>query len=171
MAAAKKQCFLCIFCIELSLHSSNLSLADWDCYICPLLFAYRDMPQSSTGFSPFELLYGRTVRGPMTILSELWTSETDEGEAKNTYQYIMDLQNVRDVLTDVPGKTNLGEHKIELTDDVPIRCKPYPIPHAVRGDTMLEMGIIRESSSPYACPLTVVAKPDGSSRICCDTRC
>ena len=86
------------------------------------------------------------------------------------------LGNFRDVLTDVPGKTNLGEPKIELTNDVPIRCKPYPIPHAVRGevrkelDTMLEMGIIRESSSPYACPLTVEAKPDGSSRICCDTR-
>ena len=28
----------------------------------------------------------------MAILSELWTSETDEGETKNTYQYIIDLQ-------------------------------------------------------------------------------
>ena len=27
---------------------------DWDRYICPLLFAYRDTPQSSTGVSPFE---------------------------------------------------------------------------------------------------------------------
>ena len=44
------------------------------------------------------------------------------------------LGNFRDVLTDVPGKTNLVEHKIELTDDVPIRCKPYSIPHAVRGE-------------------------------------
>ncbi|XP_072019480.1 uncharacterized protein [Amphiura filiformis] len=65
---------------------------DWDRYICPLLFAYRDTPQSSTGFAPFELLYGRSVRGPMTILSELWTGESEEGETKNTYQYIIDLQ-------------------------------------------------------------------------------
>ena len=35
---------------------------------------------------------------------------------------------------------------------------------------MLDMGIIRPSSSPYASPLTVVAKPDGTPRICCDTR-
>jgi transposase InsO family protein len=41
---------------------------DWDRYLVPLLFALRDAPQSSTGFSPFELLYGRSVRGPMSIL-------------------------------------------------------------------------------------------------------
>ena len=31
---------------------------DWDRYIPPLLFAYREVPQASTGFSPFELLFG-----------------------------------------------------------------------------------------------------------------
>ena len=33
----------------------------WHRYINPLLFAYREVPQESTGFSPFELLYGRAV--------------------------------------------------------------------------------------------------------------
>ena len=28
----------------------------WHCYINPLLFAYHEVPQESTGFSPFELL-------------------------------------------------------------------------------------------------------------------
>ena len=36
----------------------------WHRYINPLLFTYREVPQESTGFSPFELLYGRAVRGP-----------------------------------------------------------------------------------------------------------
>lgn len=44
---------------------------DWDRYIAPLLFAYREVPQESMGFSSFELLYGRTVRGPMVILREM----------------------------------------------------------------------------------------------------
>ena len=65
---------------------------DWDRYIQAVLFAYREVPQTSTGFSPFELLYGRTVRGPMQILKALWTDEEDS-EVKNTYQYIIDLKN------------------------------------------------------------------------------
>ena len=43
---------------------------DWDKIIPFLLFAYREVPQSSTGFSPFELLYGRPVRGPLDTLRE-----------------------------------------------------------------------------------------------------
>lgn len=33
-----------------------------------VLFAYREVLQSSTAFSPFELLYRRTVHGPLDIL-------------------------------------------------------------------------------------------------------
>ena len=40
---------------------------DWDKLIPFLLFAYREVPQESTGYSPFELLYGRDVRGPLDI--------------------------------------------------------------------------------------------------------
>ena len=66
------------------------------------------------------------------------------------------------------------EHKIDLTDDRPIRCKPYPLPYAKRGEireeiqNMMDTGIMRESSSPYAFPLIVVKKKDGSDRMCVD---
>ncbi|KAL3854643.1 hypothetical protein ACJMK2_013904 [Sinanodonta woodiana] len=65
---------------------------DWDRYLNALLFAYREVPQESLGFSPFELLYGRTVRGPMRILRELWSYEVADEEVKTTYQYVVDLQ-------------------------------------------------------------------------------
>lgn len=45
---------------------------DWDRWLPYLLFAYREVPQASTGFSPFELLYGRQVRGPLDVLKEVW---------------------------------------------------------------------------------------------------
>ncbi|KAL9963057.1 hypothetical protein ACROYT_G032222 [Oculina patagonica] len=64
----------------------------WHRYINPLLFAYREVPQESTGFAPFELLYGRAVRGPMYILKELWTKEVEEPEVKNSYQYVFELR-------------------------------------------------------------------------------
>ena len=65
---------------------------DWSRYLAPLMFAVRDTVQDSTGFSPFELLYGRTVRTPMTMLKELWTGEVEEPELKTTYQYVLDLR-------------------------------------------------------------------------------
>ena len=65
---------------------------DWDRYLAPLVFAYRETPQSSLQFAPFELLYGRSVRGPMTILKELLTGQAVNPEIKNTYQYVVDLR-------------------------------------------------------------------------------
>ncbi|CAC5401482.1 unnamed protein product [Mytilus coruscus] len=49
----------------------------WDKYIPYLLFAYREVPNETTGFSPFELLYGRHVRGPLVLLIEDWEEPTD----------------------------------------------------------------------------------------------
>ena len=64
----------------------------WHRFVNPLLFACREAPQEATGFSPFELLYGRTVRGPVQILKELWTGETGGTEVKTSYQYVFELR-------------------------------------------------------------------------------
>ena len=86
------------------------------------------------------------------------------------------LASFSDVLTDVPGRTNLGHHSIKVTSTDPIRQRPYPVPHAMK-DTieketqkMLEMGIIEPSDSPYSSPIVMVRKPDGSNRFCIDFR-
>ena len=65
---------------------------DWERYINPVLFAYRDVPQESVGFSPFELVFGGCIRGPMTILKELWTEEIADPQVGTTYQYVLDLR-------------------------------------------------------------------------------
>ena len=65
---------------------------DWDKYLPALLFAVREIPQESLGFSPFELLYGRNLRGPMQILRELWSVEETDEHARLTYQYVIDLR-------------------------------------------------------------------------------
>ena len=46
----------------------------------------------STGFSPFQLLYGRSVRGPGTILKELWTEEVNNPEVQTSYEYVTELR-------------------------------------------------------------------------------
>lgn len=45
----------------------------WDSLLPPLLFAYREVPNDSTGFSPFDLVFGHHVRGPLDILHDVWT--------------------------------------------------------------------------------------------------
>ena len=302
---------------------------DWDRYLGALLFAYREAPQASLGFSPFELIYGRRVRGPLTLLKEIWTGESPEDQTRSTYEYVFDLQNrlhdtcklahehlaeakeqqrsyynrksrnrtfsigdkvllllptehnklllhwkgpfvvvgkqgscdyqvdlngqvklfhanllkaylsreqggameecaaviseametpfpsksvcnqtpalkategpqevhldeslpepqqqqlrnllkeFSDVLTDLPGKTNVSEHDIKLTSTEPFRRKQYTVPHALQKtvrdevDNMLKLGIIEPSESPYASPIVLIDKKDGSKRFCIDFR-
>ena len=44
---------------------------DLDRYLIPTLFALREIPSDRCGFSAFELLYGRQVRGPLAVLRDL----------------------------------------------------------------------------------------------------
>lgn len=57
----------------------------WDQYITYILFAYREVPNESTGFAPFELLYGRHIRGPLAILKEEWEESSDSKTSVLSY--------------------------------------------------------------------------------------
>ena len=67
---------------------------DWDRYLPGVMFAYREVPQASTGYSPFELLYGRDVRGPMDILKAHWMQAEGDPDDAGTpaYQYVIELR-------------------------------------------------------------------------------
>jgi len=86
------------------------------------------------------------------------------------------LYEYRDILTDVPKVTTLGEHQINVTTDEPIRGKAYPLPHAMKEvldkeiDMMLKMNVFEPSTSSYASPVVMVKKPDESTRVCVDYR-
>jgi len=51
---------------------------DWDEGVHLLLFAVREGVQESLGFSPFELVFGHTVRGPLLLLKEKWLDKEPE---------------------------------------------------------------------------------------------
>ena len=73
---------------------------DWDWLLPYLLFAYREVPQASTGFSPFELLYGHQVHGPLDILKESWEASTKSSESVVSYVVTIQeqLAKLRDVI-------------------------------------------------------------------------
>ena len=64
---------------------------DWERFLPHLLFAYREVPQESTGFSPFELLYGRRVRGPLDLIKDHWEGQT-EIEGTPVVPYVLELR-------------------------------------------------------------------------------
>jgi hypothetical protein len=76
--------------------------------------------------------------------------------------------------------TSVIEHEIHVGDARPIRRPPYRTPFALRGEMdqqiqkMLQQGVIRESSSPWSAPASLVPKKslDGKPkyRFCVDFR-
>ena len=96
---------------------------EWHRFLDALLFAYREVPQESTGFAPFELMYGRPVRGPMNILREIWSADNTEPEVLSSYRYVVDLRErldktfnlVKQEMTKTQNKykANYDRHKVK----------------------------------------------------------
>ena len=45
----------------------------WEKALPYILVAYWEVPNATTGFSPFEMLYSRQVRGPLDVLKETYS--------------------------------------------------------------------------------------------------
>ena len=121
-----------------------------------------------------EDLLGRVTFQSKEIIQDVCVDAKLNGEQRNEVMEV--LRRYEEMFAEILGKASVIEHKIDLTDNRPIRCKPYPLPYARRGEireeikNMMDTGIVMESSSPYASLLVVVKKKDGSNRMCVDYR-
>ena len=74
------------------------------------------------------------------------------------------------------SRINVEFHRILLSDCQPIAQRPYRQSHSDAEETarqvreLLAKGLIQESVSPYAAPITLADKKDGSKRLCVDYR-
>lgn len=62
---------------------------NWDRYIPLFLFSYREVPSQFTGYSPFHLLYGRQVRGPLSLIKDNFLNQDTRHEISSNLLEIM----------------------------------------------------------------------------------
>ena len=74
------------------------------------------------------------------------------------------------------GRTSIVRHSIDTGEHKPIKQQPYRTPIVRREtikkmvDEMKKQGIVQPSRSPWASPVVLVPKKDGSLRFCVDFR-
>lgn len=86
-------------------HSNS---SNWDKYLPFVLFAYGEVPNESTGFAPFELLYGQHKRGPLAILKEEWEESSDC--KSSVLSYLLEIRENMKRMSDI-AKLNEQETK------------------------------------------------------------
>ena len=64
----------------------------WDKLLQCALFAYREVPQETTGFAPFELVYGSIPRGPLTLLRDSWLNQDLGTNGFSNFDYVNNLR-------------------------------------------------------------------------------
>ena len=74
------------------------------------------------------------------------------------------------IFRNIPGRTSVIEHQMQIGDAAPVRQKAYRVPYSRREivkheiDEMLKANVIRPSLSPWAAPIVLVPKKDGGIR-------
>ena len=106
---------------------------DWDEHINLLLFALRECPQESLGYSPFELLYGRQIRGPLKVLKDQWFSDDKDSPSIPVTQYVSNLkERLQNVRTLALNNLNKSQSKMKKQFDTKAKAR-----HFFPGDEVL----------------------------------
>ncbi|BFY99110.1 hypothetical protein BsWGS_02150 [Bradybaena similaris] len=66
--------------------------ASWDIILPAVLFAFREVPQEATKFSPFERVYGANPRGPLCLYKELLLDSELSAENRSSYDLVTNLR-------------------------------------------------------------------------------
>ena len=81
-----------------------------------------------------------------------------------------------EVFSDLPGRTDACQLRIDTGSEAPRGSHPYRIPNKLKEgvrsevEKLVELGIVVPSTSPWASPVVPVPKDDGTVRVCIDYR-
>ena len=136
---------------------------------CSVATAVEEGDNPELAMSDEEITVHYNVKEKESYLNVEYAENISQAKLKELKSLIFEF---KDIFSDVPTITNLDKHKIDLTNNQPIRGKPYPVPLHLEDalneelDSMLNAGLIEPSQAYYASPLVLVKKPDGSIRVC-----
>lgn len=100
-------------------------------------------------------------------------SDLDSDQISQLQQLLLKY---RACFNEKPGRTSIIRHHIDTGDTKPIKLRPYRVSPARQRiisqqiQQMLQDGIIEPANGPYAAPVTLQPKKDGSLRFCVDFR-
>ena len=78
------------------------------------MWALREVPNETTGVSPFHAVFGTLPKGPLAIFKEYWSSETDLplNLSKGVAEYLEDLRSkLETVQSSVESHTKLAQKR------------------------------------------------------------
>lgn len=144
----------------------------------------KDMPVASLGTvdcikekSNFEQIQTSVHSVLPQHLQELFKRSSENlsySQANKLEQVLMEFQDIFMSQDGILGQTNVVEHTIDTgeskTIKLPLRRVPIAQRQIVESDlhTMLKQNIIEGSQSPWAAPVCLLKKKDGSTRFCID---
>ena len=111
-------------CLKGMLKRSQCNLKLWDRELKYLLFAYRSTPHVVTGFSPFTLMFGRDVRGPLEILQEAWLQ--GECEPAMVHEWLANVKAKMSTMAEVVSdREKVAKAKMKMFYDKTARVKSF----------------------------------------------
>ncbi|XP_072014751.1 uncharacterized protein [Amphiura filiformis] len=99
---------------------------NWDDQIPLFLFSYREVPCEATGYSPFHLLYGREIRGPLSLIKEGWLEQTKEPQ--NVAEHLLEMSaNLTKWMASARANKEISQKKMKYYYDKHAQDRTYQV--------------------------------------------
>ena len=164
---------------------STLGVIQWNFHLLTMSFHYMDQqvllqglsPSSGTSFMDCNQLFKGLVRKGLLLQITPADGVVSEDTVPTKVELL--LQEFGDVFETPTGLPPLKGHKHQITlmeGSQPVCQRPYRYPFYQKNEIekivreLLSVGLIKNSTSPFASPVLLVRKADGSWRMCIDYR-
>ena len=121
----------------------------------------------------------KKTRQTKPLVSEQFDLDTMNLSSPQRKELASLLDEFTDIFSSGPadlGRTGIVQHRIDTGDHPPIKQAPRRVPMHQQGtvrqhvNDMLQHRVIQPSTSPWAAPIVLVKKKDGTTRFCVDYR-